>query len=61
MHWKGKKLKARQTGKAIVSYMRFRAAQEGRSYAFTPEYFGAMHFTCGQFFWFHLCRWQVDR
>jgi uncharacterized ParB-like nuclease family protein len=39
MHWKGEKLNARQTGKAIDSYLGFRAAQEGQTYAFTPEYF----------------------
>ena len=33
------KAKARQTGIAIDAYMRFRAAQEGQAYDFTPKYF----------------------
>ena len=33
------KSKARQTSKAIDAYMRFRAAQEGQAYDFTPKYF----------------------
>ena len=33
------KAKARQTGIAIDAYMRFRAAQEGQPYDFTPKYF----------------------
>ena len=31
------KAKARQTGIAIDAYMRFRAAQEGQAYDFTPN------------------------
>ena len=33
------KSKAHQTGIAIDAYMRFRAAQEGQAYDFTPKYF----------------------
>ena len=33
------KAKARQTSIAIDAYMRFRAAQEGQAYDFTPKYF----------------------
>ena len=56
------KPEARQAGKAIDAYVRFRAAQEGQAYDLTPQIFREMHFTRDRrLLWCHLCRWQVDR